>query len=52
MAKRYLLFALILTLLPTAVIQSSSAAEPKRIAIAYEVGGRGDNGINDLAAKG
>ena len=52
MAKRHLLFALILTLLPTAVIQSSSAAEPKRIAIAYEVGGRGDNGINDLAAKG
>ena len=52
MAKRYLIFALILTLLPTAVIQSSSAAEPKRIAIAYEVGGRGDNGINDLAAKG
>jgi basic membrane protein A len=52
MAKRYLLFALILTLLPTAVIQSSFAAEPKRIAIAYEVGGRGDNGINDLAAKG
>ena len=52
MARRYLLFALILTLLPTAVIQSSSAAEPKRIAIAYEVGGRGDNGINDLAAKG
>lgn len=52
MAKRYLLFVLILTLLPTAVIQSSSAAEPKRIAIAYEVGGRGDNGINDLAAKG
>jgi len=52
MAKRYLLFALILTLLPTAVIQSSSAAEPKRIAIAYEVGGRGDNGVNDLAAKG
>ena len=52
MAKRYLLFALILTLLPTAVIQSSSAAVPKRIAIAYEVGGRGDNGINDLAAKG
>ena len=52
MAKRHLLLALILTLLPTAVIQSSSAAEPKRIAIAYEVGGRGDNGINDLAAKG
>jgi basic membrane protein A and related proteins len=52
MAKRYLLVALILTLLPTAVIQSSSAAVPKRIAIAYEVGGRGDNGINDLAAKG
>ena len=52
MAKRYLLFALILTLLPTAAIQSSLAAEPKRIAIAYEVGGRGDNGINDLAAKG
>ena len=52
MAKRYLLFALILTLIPTAVIQGSSAAEPKRIAIAYEVGGRGDNGINDLAAKG
>ena len=52
MAKQNLLFALILTLLPTAVIQSSSAAEPKRIAIAYEVGGRGDNGINDLAAKG
>lgn len=52
MAKRYLLFALILTLLPTAIIQSSSAAESKRIAIAYEVGGRGDNGINDLAAKG
>jgi len=52
MAKRYLLFALILTLIPSAVIQGSSAAEPKRIAIAYEVGGRGDNGINDLAAKG
>ena len=52
MAKQNLLFALILTLLPTAVIQSSSAAESKRIAIAYEVGGRGDNGINDLAAKG
>ena len=52
MAKRFLLFILILTLLPTAVIQSSSAAEPKRIAIAYEVGGRGDNGVNDLAAKG
>lgn len=52
MAKRYLLFALILTLIPTAVIQSSSAVEPKRIAIAYEVGGRGDNGVNDLAAKG
>ena len=52
MAKRYLLFALILTLFPTAAIQSSLAAEPKRIAIAYEVGGRGDNGINDLAAKG
>jgi len=52
MAKRFLLFILIFTLFPTAVIQSSSAAEPKRIAIAYEVGGRGDNGINDLAAKG
>ena len=52
MAKRYLFFALILTLLPTALIQSSFAAVPKRIAIAYEVGGRGDNGINDLAAKG
>ena len=52
MAKRFLLLSLILTLFPTAIIQSSSAAEPKRIAIAYEVGGRGDNGINDLAAKG
>jgi basic membrane protein A len=52
MARRLLFFLLTLTLIPIAVTHSASATEPKRIAIAYEVGGRGDNGINDLAAKG
>lgn len=52
MAKRLVLFLTLLSLLPITAIQSANAVEPKRIAIAYEVGGRGDNGINDLAAKG
>lgn len=52
MAKRFLCLSLIFTLLPIFAAQSSSAAQPKRIAIAYEVGGRGDNGVNDLVAKG
>ncbi len=40
--------SLLLALLPT----SAGAAVSIKIAIAYDIGGRGDHGINDSAAKG
>ena len=52
MAKRFTLFSLVLTLVTTFSLPNSIAVEPKKIAIAYDVGGRGDNGLNDLAALG
>ena len=51
MAKRLLSFALSL-LLTTTVLTPPAKAATVKIAIAYEVGGKGDNGVNDLAAVG
>ncbi len=51
MAKRLLLFALSL-LLTTTVLTPPAKAATVKIAIAYEVGGKGDNGVNDLASVG
>ena len=52
MAKRFTLFSLVFSLITALSLPNSIAAEPKKIAIAYDVGGRGDNGLNDLAALG
>ncbi|GBL18291.1 uncharacterized lipoprotein PH1714 [Actinomycetota bacterium] len=52
MAKRFTLFSLALSLITALSLPNSIAVEPKKIAIAYDVGGRGDNGLNDLAARG
>lgn len=52
MAKRFTLFSLALSLITALSLPNSIAVEPKKIAIAYDVGGRGDNGLNDLAALG
>ncbi|MGI9195143.1 MAG: BMP family lipoprotein [Candidatus Nanopelagicus sp.] len=52
MAKRFAFFSLILSLVTSLSLANAIAAEPKKIAIAYDVGGRGDNGLNDLAAVG
>ena len=52
MAKRFAFLSLVLSLLTALTLPNSIAAEPKKIAIAYDVGGRGDNGLNDLAALG
>jgi len=51
MAKRLLSFVLSL-LLTTAFLTPPAKAATVKIAIAYEVGGKGDNGVNDLAAVG
>ena len=51
MAKRLLSFGLAL-LLTTTLLTPSVNASGVKIAIAYEVGGKGDNGINDLASIG
>ncbi len=52
MAKRfaYLIFTVLFT--STLLLPNTNAATPKKIAIAYDVGGKGDNGTNDLAAVG
>jgi len=52
MAKRFTFFSLALSLITALSLSNSIAVEPKKIAIAYDVGGRGDNGLNDLAALG
>ncbi|NDI10979.1 MAG: BMP family ABC transporter substrate-binding protein [Actinobacteria bacterium] len=52
MAKRFAFFSLALSLISALALPNAIAAEPKKIAIAYDVGGRGDNGLNDLAALG
>ena len=52
MAKRFTFFSLALSLITALSLPNSIAVEPKKIAIAYDVGGRGDNGLNDLAALG
>jgi basic membrane protein A len=52
MAKRFTSFSLVLTLITALSFPDTIAIEPKKIAIAYDVGGRGDNGLNDLAALG
>ena len=51
MAKRLISFGLALLLITTLLTPSAKAAGVK-IAIAYEVGGKGDNGVNDLASVG
>ena len=51
MAKRLLSFFLSL-LLTTTVLTPPAKAATVKIAIAYEVGGKGDNGVNDLASVG
>ena len=51
MAKRLLSFGLALLLVTTLLNPPAYAAKVK-IAISYEVGGKGDNGINDLASVG
>ena len=52
MVKRfaYLIFTVLFT--STLLLPNTNAATPKKIAIAYDVGGKGDNGTNDLAAVG
>ena len=52
MAKRFTFFSLALSLITALSLPNVIAVEPKKIAIAYDVGGRGDNGLNDLAALG
>jgi basic membrane protein A len=52
MAKRFAFFSLAFSLISALWLPYSTAAEPKKIAIAYDVGGRGDKGLNDLAALG
>ena len=52
MAKRFAYLLLTLLFSATLLTPNTNAATPKKIAIAYDVGGRGDNGSNDLAAAG
>jgi basic membrane protein A len=52
MAKRFAVLSLALSLITALTLPNSIAVEPKKIAIAYDVGGRGDKGLNDLAALG
>jgi len=52
MAKRFAYLLLTLLFSATLLTSNTNAATPKKIAIAYDVGGRGDNGSNDLAAAG
>jgi len=51
MAKRFISFGLVLLLTATFLTPTANAVSLK-IAIAYEVGGKGDNGVNDLASIG
>lgn len=51
MAKRLLSYALLI-LLATSFLTPPAKAATVKIAIAYEVGGKGDNGVNDLASVG
>jgi len=52
MAKRFAYLFLTLLFFATLLTPNTNAVTPKKIAIAYDVGGRGDNGSNDLAAAG
>ena len=52
MARRFAYLLLTLLFSATLLTPNANAATPKKIAIAYDVGGRGDNGSNDLAAAG
>jgi len=52
MAKRFAYLLLTLLFFATLLTPNTNAVTPKKIAIAYDVGGRGDNGSNDLAAAG
>ena len=52
MARRFAYLLLTLLFSATLLAPNTNAATPKKIAIAYDVGGRGDNGSNDLAAAG
>ena len=51
MAKRFTALLIAIFLSSTLLSPSTQAAGIK-IAIAYEAGGKGDNGINDLASLG
>ena len=51
MAKRSLSFVLSI-LLTTCFLTPPVKATTVKIAIAYDVGGKGDNGVNDLASVG
>lgn len=52
MARRFAYLLLTLLFSATLLTPNTNAATPKKIAITYDVGGRGDNGSNDLAAAG
>jgi basic membrane protein A len=52
MAKRFAYLLLTLLFFATLLTPNTNAVTPKKLAIAYDVGGRGDNGSNDLAAAG
>jgi basic membrane protein A len=52
MVKGFTVLPLVLSLISVFSASDSVAIEPKKIAIAYDVGGRGDNGLNDLASLG
>ena len=52
MARRFAYLLLTLLFSATLLTPNTNDATPKKIAIAYDVGGRGDNGSNDLAAAG
>ena len=50
MAKRFLLFVVLLALVPISSVEAAPAKV--KIGIVYDVGGRGDKAINDAAAAG
>ncbi len=52
MARRFAYLLLTLLFSATLLTPNTNAETPKKIAIVYDVGGRGDNGSNDLAATG
>ncbi|MSZ66678.1 MAG: BMP family ABC transporter substrate-binding protein, partial [Actinobacteria bacterium] len=52
MLKRILVALTLLSLIPLSTLPASAAQSKAKIGIIYDVGGRGDNSINDATAVG